>query len=100
MVTNLSIGTELAHRSAESEASAKSVADICRKSPTFCGRVLRQEFVEEFNADDFVAKLRTVTSGAVCRAAMKHRQAAVADSRLIRYSVLPGSTSFNPASQA
>ncbi|MCF6103609.1 hypothetical protein [Mesorhizobium muleiense] len=66
----------------------------------FAQWVLRQEFVEEFNAGDFVAKLRTVTSGAVCRAAMKHRQAAVADSRLIRYSVLAGSTSFNPASQA
>lgn len=34
------------------------------------------------------------------RAAMEHRQAAVADSRLIRYSVLPGGTSFNPAAQA
>jgi hypothetical protein len=31
---------------------------------------------------------------------MKHRQAAVADSRLIRYSVLSGGTSFNPAAQA
>jgi uncharacterized protein (DUF1330 family) len=35
----------------------------------------------------------------VYRAAMKHRQAAVADSRLIRYSVLSGGTSFNPAAQ-
>ncbi|TIL81238.1 MAG: hypothetical protein E5Y81_03610 [Mesorhizobium sp.] len=100
MVTNPSIGTELAHRSAESKASTKSLADICRKSATFCAWVLRQEFVEEFNAGDFVAKPRTVTSDPVCRAAMKHRQAGVADSRLIRYSVLPGGTSFNPASQA
>jgi hypothetical protein len=37
----------LAHRSAESKASAKSVAYIWRKSPTFCAWVLRQEFVEE-----------------------------------------------------
>ncbi|TIP26961.1 MAG: DUF1330 domain-containing protein [Mesorhizobium sp.] len=36
----------------------------------------------------------------VYRVAMEHRQAAVADSRLIRYSVLPGDTSFNPAAQA
>lgn len=61
---------------------------------------LRQEFVEEFNAGDFVAKPRSVTSDPVYRAAMKHRQAAVADSRLIRYSVLSGGTSFNPAAQA
>lgn len=34
------------------------------------------------------------------RAAMEHRQAAVADSRLVRYCVLPGGTSFNPATLA
>lgn len=34
------------------------------------------------------------------RAAMEHRQAAVADSRLIRYSAVPVGTSFNPATQA
>lgn len=39
-------------------------------------------------------------SDPVYRAAMEHRQAAVADSRLVRYFVLPGGTSFNPAAQA
>lgn len=34
------------------------------------------------------------------RAAMEHRQAAIADSRLVRYSVLPDGTSFNLAAPA